>query len=100
MATSPACPAASWPGGRYDNLLKKMGKSAGAIGFAVYLDLLEQVESKKDSYDADVLLLYDADTAPNKVARAAEEHRRAGLSVRTERQIPQGLKFRWVKEVG
>lgn len=96
----PGLPSGILAGGRYDNLLKKMGKSAGAIGFAVYLDLLEQVESKKDSYDADVLLLYDADTAPNKVARAAEEHRRAGLSVRTERQIPPGLKFRWVKEVG
>lgn len=29
-------------GGQYDNLMKKMGKSAGAIGFAVYLDLLDR----------------------------------------------------------
>ncbi len=30
-------------GGRYDNLLKKMGKSGGAIGFAVYLDAIERL---------------------------------------------------------
>ena len=28
-------------GGRYDELLRKFGKKSGAIGFAVYLDLLE-----------------------------------------------------------
>ncbi len=96
----PGLPCGILAGGRYDNLLKKMGKSAGAIGFAVYLDLLEQVESKGDSYDADVLLLYGPDTSPLQVARAAGEHRRAGLSVRTERKVPPGLKFRWIKEVG
>ena len=30
-------------GGRYDELLQKLGKKSGAIGFAVYLDLLEQM---------------------------------------------------------
>jgi len=29
-------------GGRYDELLRKFGKKGGAIGFAVYLDLLEK----------------------------------------------------------
>ena len=29
-------------GGRYDELLQKLGKKSGAIGFAVYLDLLER----------------------------------------------------------
>ncbi|MBQ6451801.1 MAG: ATP phosphoribosyltransferase regulatory subunit, partial [Solobacterium sp.] len=31
-------------GGRYDNLLKRMNKPGRAIGFAVYLDLLERSE--------------------------------------------------------
>jgi ATP phosphoribosyltransferase regulatory subunit len=30
-------------GGRYDELLRKFGKKAGAVGFAVYLDLLERL---------------------------------------------------------
>ncbi|MBQ5590813.1 MAG: ATP phosphoribosyltransferase regulatory subunit, partial [Clostridia bacterium] len=31
-------------GGRYDNLLRKMGKNSRAIGFAVYLDMLERID--------------------------------------------------------
>lgn len=31
-------------GGRYDKLMKKMGRTSGAAGFAVYLDTLERLE--------------------------------------------------------
>lgn len=31
-------------GGQYDNIMQKMGKKSGAIGFAVYLDELERIE--------------------------------------------------------
>ena len=37
----PNIPSAILSGGRYDGLVKKLGKQAGAVGFAVYLDLLE-----------------------------------------------------------
>ena len=33
-------------GGRYDKLLRKFGKASGAIGFAVYLDLLERISQQ------------------------------------------------------
>ena len=33
-------------GGQYDKLMEKMGKKAGAIGFAVYLDTLERYEQQ------------------------------------------------------
>lgn len=36
-------------GGRYDRLMRKMGRNAGAIGFAVYLDTLERAEEKQES---------------------------------------------------
>jgi ATP phosphoribosyltransferase regulatory subunit len=35
-------------GGRYDKLLRKFGKNSGAIGFAVYLDLLERFTPVRD----------------------------------------------------
>ncbi len=35
-------------GGRYDNLVQKMGIKKGAIGFAVYLDLLERTNENAD----------------------------------------------------
>ena len=31
-------------GGRYDKLMQKMGRTGGAIGFAVYLDVLERLD--------------------------------------------------------
>ena len=40
-------PAKVLSGGRYDKLLQKFGKKSGAIGFAVYLDLLERLDDKE-----------------------------------------------------
>ena len=53
-------------GGQYDNLLYKMGRKSGAIGFAIYLDLLEDLPREKQNYDVDVLLLCD-DKTDNKI---------------------------------
>ena len=40
-------------------LLRKLGKGGRAIGFALYLDLLEQLPGQTKGYDVDVLLVYD-----------------------------------------
>ncbi len=45
-------------GGRYDNLLTKMGRNQCAIGFAVYLDQLERFFAQEAAYDVDVALCY------------------------------------------
>ncbi|MBQ9911287.1 MAG: ATP phosphoribosyltransferase [Lachnospiraceae bacterium] len=37
-------PSAVLSGGRYDALARRMGKDCGAVGFAVYMDLLERLE--------------------------------------------------------
>ncbi len=39
-------------GGQYDKLMRKMGKKASAIGFAVYLDTLERLDDAKCEEDA------------------------------------------------
>lgn len=96
----PGLPSGVLSGGRYDNLLREMGRSDGAIGFAVYMNLLERLERPEESFDADVLLLYEAGTPAAAVLREAEECRRAGQSVRVERQRPEGLSFRTVRKVG
>lgn len=46
-------------GGEYTRLMRKMGKSSGAVGFAVYLDLLERLNATDKKYDADSVILYD-----------------------------------------
>ncbi len=86
-------------GGRYDNLLHRMGKQGGAIGFAVYMDQLERYNVREDDFDVDVLLLYGGDTDPKCLAEQADALRRAGLSVRIGRTVPEGLRFREVREV-
>ena len=39
-----------------DNLMQKMGKKSGAIGFAVYLDQLEKLSKETSSDDVDVVV--------------------------------------------
>ena len=68
-------------GGRYDSLLKKMGKRCGAIGFAVYLDQLDRIDSRKNGYDIDVLLCYDSSISALDVQKKASELRALGNRV-------------------
>lgn len=67
----PGIPASVLSGGQYDRLMTHMGKSARAIGFAVYLDQLERLE-ENDDYDVDTLLLC-SDAAPAEILAAAEK---------------------------
>ncbi len=68
-------------GGRYDKLLSRMGRKSGAIGFAVYLDLLEGFNQSKTATDADVLLLYDDCTEIEKIIERTSALQAAGKSV-------------------
>ena len=43
----PGLPSGVLSGGRYDNLLRQMGRSGGAVGFAVYMNLLERLEQTR-----------------------------------------------------
>ena len=69
-------------GGRYDSLVHKMGKKMGAIGFAVYLDLLERFFEESDENDIDVLLLYDKESSPAEVMEAARKLSADGKKVK------------------
>lgn len=71
-------------GGRYDRLVAKLGKKAGAIGFAVYLDALGRLPGAERGRDADVLLLYSADVPPEAVMARARSERARGLTVRVQ----------------
>lgn len=81
-------------GGRYDNLMKKFGKDAGAVGFAIYLSALESLAPRRSPYDVDALLLYSPDTAPAKLAVAVRELTDQGLSLQVQQAVPQNLRYR------
>lgn len=96
----PGLPEGVLSGGRYDNLLRRMGKAGSAIGFAIYLEPLARLHIRENEYDGDVLLLYGGSDSPDEVMRRADALRAEGRSVRTERTIPEGLQFREIIAAG
>lgn len=90
-------PASVLSGGRYDNLMKRMGKSSGAIGFAIYLDMLKSLENEAERFDADTLLIYEEGESAANVSRAVELLSSRGESVCARRKAP--AKFRYRRKV-
>ena len=96
-------PASVLSGGQYDKLPRKMGRNTRAIGFALYLDLLENREEA--SFDVDTLILHDGSADPLTLTAAAQEAAGNG-TVLVTRELPdtrswkQLLRFEkgaWVK---
>lgn len=73
-------------GGRYDRLLARMGKKSGAIGFAVYLDLLENLGKKRRSADVDIVVLYDENVALEEVIKRVQALVAEGNTVSAQKQ--------------
>ena len=78
---TPAVPRPVLSGGRYDKLMKKFAKDAGAIGFAVYVDEIVSYYSRKADFDQDVFVEYAAGADIAAVAAAADKLRAEGKSV-------------------
>jgi len=89
-------PASVLSGGQYDNLMRKMGRKSGAIGFAVYLDMLERLETRKREYDVDTLLIYDGSTPLTAIRQQVNELTESGRSVMVQKEIPENTKCRQI----
>ena len=81
-------------GGEYGALLKSMGRASDAIGFAIYLDMLEGLSSARPEYDVDVLLLYERGASPAAVAKRVNELTKDGKTVSAQCEIPEKLRYR------
>lgn len=81
-------------GGRYDRLVEKLGKSSGAIGFAVYLDRLERFAADDAAYDVDALVLYDENTDIASIVEAVEKAKSTGKTVRAVNAIDDGVSYK------
>lgn len=88
-------------GGRYDSLLKKMGKASGAIGFAISLH--EQLLAQHDdaSTQVDLLLTYPADCDPTLLMKTVQQLRLDSNRVRLEREdVPRNtLGYSFAKHI-
>lgn len=81
-------------GGQYDNLMKKMKRKSGAIGFAVYLDMLERMDETAKEYDADVVLLYDDASELAGLNDCVKEMIENGRSVTVQKESPLNIKYK------
>ena len=86
-------------GGRYDRLMKKMHSKMGAIGFAVYLDVLERVLDIPRKYDADIVLLYSDSDALLSVKNAVQQLNNNGEKVLALKSVPEKLRYKKLAKI-
>ena len=91
-------PSSVLSGGQYNRLVLKMGRTSRAIGFAIYLDLLERLGKEDKSYDFETLLLYSDTADVAAIAQATASLAESG-SVMAQKQIPDKLKFKYIKKL-
>ncbi len=80
-------------GGQYDSLMKKLKKNASAIGFAVYMDSFERLNTKANEYDTDILLIVK-DERPEKILKIVEKLSEHGETVLVRKSVPEKLKYK------
>lgn len=86
-------------GGRYDNLLRGMGKTGGAIGFAVYSDMLERIDTTNKEYDCDVFLIYEDSASYADVKNASESLKSQGKTVNIQKKDTGALRYKELLKV-
>ena len=87
-------PSSVLSGGQYDKLMKKMGRRSSAIGFAVYLDLLERMGVEAREYDVDILVVYTDKTDISKLNLYINGLIKKGKTVLACKIVPEATKYR------
>jgi len=87
-------PGSVLSGGQYDRLMSKMQRKSGAIGFALYMDMLERLDMSRNEFDVDVLLVYDGNQPLSDINSLAAKLSKDGKSVMVQRCIPEKLRYR------
>ena len=92
-------PAAILSGGQYDRLMERMGRKSGAIGFAVYLDLLKDLAKTTADYDVDTLVLYDDATPAAEITAAVASLIRQGKRAMAQPTVPEKITYREIADL-
>ncbi|MCL1854400.1 MAG: ATP phosphoribosyltransferase regulatory subunit [Clostridia bacterium] len=88
-------------GGRYDPLLRRMGKpDVSAMGFAIYFDGLARFLSQEVDSAVETVVLYSLDADPAAVAKAVQDCTARGERVWAGTALPEGLTWTRLVEVG
>lgn len=81
-------------GGQYDRLMHRMGYQSGAMGFALYLDLLDYIRPTGTKYDVDAVLLYEDGCNYAELKETLRELASQNYTVSVQRGIPSGISYR------
>ena len=81
-------------GGQYDRLLQKMKRSSGAIGFALYTNLLEVLDKNIDEFDADNVILYPEECDVVALNELRDSFTENGMNVYVCSSIPERFRYR------
>lgn len=81
-------------GGQYDPLMHRMGRTDGAVGFAVYFDEVARLFVDDAPYDLDTLLLYDDSVSLLQLEQTLQHLRADGTQVGAQRSCPEFLRCR------
>lgn len=76
-------------GGRYDSLMQSMSRKSKAIGFAVYIDMLERFNIKERAFDYAAVLLYSENDSISTVKNAAQRLINEYGCVFTAKKLPE-----------
>ncbi len=87
-------PSGVLSGGQYDKLMQKMGRKSGAIGFAVYLDMLERFNETEKDFDVDTVILYSDGDDINSLNNAIKMMADNGKSVMAQKAVPKDIKYK------
>jgi len=92
-------PSSILSGGQYDKLPQKMGRKARAIGFAVYLDLLQELQQEEPGFDVDTVILHDGNADTRQLTAAAREAAGRG-TVLVTRTLPRDRSWKTLVRLG
>lgn len=81
-------------GGRYDNLMWKMGhRSAGAIGFSISMGSLTELNRQRKDVDVDVVILDHPWEDLDRLNQVVREYTDQGYSVSVQKKVPKNLRY-------
>ncbi len=86
-------------GGRYDKLMRRMGRRSGAVGFAVYLDVLERHNPQPAEHDYDYAVIKGENQNPAEIIAKVYELTADGSTAAVFEKLPENIRCRQIIEL-
>lgn len=87
-------PTSVLSGGQYDKLMNKMGKTSGAVGFAVYLDLLEKHGRQGADFSFDYVIVKNENANIADIIKRTSALTEQGFTVCVVNELSSTLKYK------